>query len=261
MKGLFLFAQILLFVSFSHAATTNRTALTSEQRAALRNQRRAQRLAASGGLIEQNVQGKSVLIVNAQTRIPMSCLEEIATSIRKLAHVKVESAMGESKSAAKPSKDHPVVISLIDDPSSDATILVAPEQCWATVNIANVLKGNPSEQVRSTRIHKEVWRATAMVMGAANSMSQPCLLRQINTLKELDNTRNLLPSPQPVSNMKEVANKLAIAGVRITTYRLACQEGWAPAPTNDIQKAIWDKVHAMPTSPIKIKPETKKVRE
>ena len=30
---------------------------------------------------------------------------------------------------------------------------------------------------------------------------------------------------------------------------------------NEYQKAIWDKVHAMPTAPIKIKPETKKVKE
>ena len=46
-----------------------------------------------------------------------------------------------------------------------------------------------------------------------------------------------------------------------TTYHKAVEEGWAPAPTNEYQKAIWDKVHAMPTAPIKIKPETKKVRE
>ena len=34
-----------------------------------------------------------------------------------------------------------------------------------------------------------------------------------------------------------------------------------PAPTNDVQKAIWDEIHAMPTEPIKIKPETKKVSD
>ena len=46
-----------------------------------------------------------------------------------------------------------------------------------------------------------------------------------------------------------------------SVYRKACEEGWAPAPTNDVQKAIWDKVHAMPTEPIKIKPETKKTEK
>ena len=44
----------------------------------------------------------------------------------------------------------------------------------------------------------------------------------------------------------------------VTNYRTAVKEGWAPQPTNDVQKAIWDKVHAMPTEPLKIKSETKK---
>ena len=56
-------------------------------------------------------------------------------------------------------------------------------------------------------------------------------------------------------------NAKGLTTFSITSYKKACEEGWAPAPTNDIQKAIWDKIHAMPTAPIKIKPETKKVRE
>lgn len=48
---------------------------------------------------------------------------------------------------------------------------------------------------------------------------------------------------------------------RRVPYHRACEEGWAPPPTNDIQKAIWEKVHALPTEPIRIKPETKKVEK
>ena len=48
---------------------------------------------------------------------------------------------------------------------------------------------------------------------------------------------------------------------RLTTYRKACEEGWANPPTNDVQKAIWDKVHALPTEPLKIKPEEKKTEK
>ena len=29
-----------------------------------------------------------------------------------------------------------------------------------------------------------------------------------------------------------------------STYRKACREGWAPAPTNDVQKAIWEDINA-----------------
>lgn len=37
-----------------------------------------------------------------------------------------------------------------------------------------------------------------------------------------------------------------------TTYRHACQEGWAPTPTNDYQKAIWEKERKLPSNPLKI---------
>ena len=237
---------------------TPRAPLTAEQKAELRKMRRERRLAESGGIIERKVAGKSALIVNAQSVVPMECLEEVARSIRELALVKVEAAAGDPSKSHRPTPEHPVVVSVVNDPASDATILVAPEQNWATLNVNLLLRDNPTKEVIASRVHKEVWRATAMAMGAANSMTQPCLLRQINTLRELDHTRSMLPSPQPLNNMIEVADKLGIVRVHRATYRKACQEGWAPPPTNDIQRAIWDKVHQIPDKPIKIEFDPKK---
>lgn len=233
-------------------AENARTPLTAEQKAELRRVRRERRLAESGGIVERNVQGKSALIVNAQSEVPMAYLDEAAASIRGLVLVKVETATGDPSKSHRPTVDHPVVVTVLNDPTSDTTILVAPEQNWATLNVNPLLRDKPSAEVLASRIHKEVWRATAMAMGAANSMTQPCLLRQINTLRELDHTKNMLPSPQPINNMIEVADKLGIVRIRRATYRRACQEGWAPAPTNDVQKAIWDQVRQMPAKPIRI---------
>ena len=53
-----------------------------------------------------------------------------------------------------------------------------------------------------------------------------------------------------------MTKNLRLRGVtefKTTSYLVACREGWAPAPTNDIQKAIWEKVHAPPQKPMKIK--------
>ena len=241
-----------------------RPPLTAEQKAELRRVRRERRLAESGGVVERNVQGGSALIVNAaQGTIPMEFVKEAATSIRGLVQVKVETATGEANKAYRPTAEHPAVVAVINDPASDATILVAPEQNWATLNVAPLLRDNPPKDVLASRMHKEIWRAAAMAMGAANSMTQPCLLRQINTLRELDHTKNMLPSPHPVSNMIEVADKLGIVRVHRATYRKACEEGWAPPPTNDVQRAIWEKVKAEkergPSHPITIQPpKTKK---
>jgi len=38
------------------------------------------------------------------------------------------------------------------------------------------------------------------------------------------------------------------------------EEGWAPAPTNEYQKIVWDKVHAIPQKPMKIEFDPKKGR-
>ena len=42
------------------------------------------------------------------------------------------------------------------------------------------------------------------------------------------------------------------------TYREACRKGIAPAPTNEYQKAIWEKEHAVPKNPMKIEFDPKK---
>jgi len=46
------------------------------------------------------------------------------------------------------------------------------------------------------------------------------------------------------------------------TYRRACHLGWAPPPTNDVQRAIWEKIKAEkergPTKPITIPPPNAK---
>ena len=251
-------ASIVVAQDAAQGDGSSRAPLTAEQKAELRRERRERRLAESGGIVERKVEGKSALIVNAQSVVPIEYIEEAAASIRGLALVKVEATVGDPSKIHRPTPEHPVVVSVVNDPASDATILVAPEQNWATLNVSLLLRDNPPKDVVASRIHKEIWRATAMAMGASNSMTQPCLLRQINTLRELDHTKNMLPSPQPINNMIEVADKFGIVRVHRATYRKACEEGWAPAPTNDVQKAIWDKVHEMPTEPIKIKPETKK---
>jgi hypothetical protein len=49
---------------------------------------------------------------------------------------------------------------------------------------------------------------------------------------------------------------LGVLPAQRATDMKACQEGWAPAPTNDVQKAIWEKVKAekseKPSKPIKV---------
>ncbi len=48
--------------------------------------------------------------------------------------------------------------------------------------------------------------------------------------------------PQIMGTMLNQAKARGIPLTRRTTYKQAVKEGWAPAPTNDIQRAVWDEV-------------------
>lgn len=47
-------------------------------------------------------------------------------------------------------------------------------------------------------------------------------------------------SPMSMKMIVANCNKRGIPTLRHGTYRSACEHGWAPAPTNDVQKAIWE---------------------
>ena len=149
------------------------------------------------------------------------------------------------------------MIAVIDDPAQP-TILVAPEDGWATLNVAKLKSDKPSAELLKLRLHKEFWRTFAYLMGAANAQQQPCLMRPITSVADLDSHKVAVLSPGPMGNVAASMSMMGFARTEYATFRRACEEGWAPAPTNDVQKAIWDKVHEMPTEPLKIKPETKK---
>ena len=54
----------------------------------------------------------------------------------------------------------------------------------------------------------------------------------------------VLTKMEPFMSMRDCFPKMGISPYRRVTYKMAVKEGWAPAPTNDYQKAIWDKVKA-----------------
>lgn len=65
------------------------------------------------------------------------------------------------------------------------------------------------------------------------------------TLAARDEVRRLLPA-------------LGFEPAVVATYLTACREGWAPAPTNDFQRVIWERALSEkergPTNPIRILP-------
>lgn len=62
--------------------------------------------------------------------------------------------------------------------------------------------------------------------------------------------------------VKRLLPQVGFLPAMVATYRTACREGWAPPPSNDVQRAIWERAlsdkERGPTNPITIPPPGKK---
>ena len=222
-----------------------------------------------GGIaVQQGSKQGCIGFVNAQSKIPTSEIIKVVSNLKKLFSQDMRIHSGKVKELPNrkevESAGLTIAVFAVDDPSLP-TLLAAPEERWSLVNVAKIDKGLPKGPVATTfianRFRAELMRAFSLVAGGASSQ-YPNNIHTATDLAQLDSMdADALTMDVVMRCQNHLLNNLKIKPERVVSYRMAVQEGWAPAPTNDIQKAIWDKVHAMPTAPIKIKPETKKVRE
>lgn len=255
MKKVF-FIVALICAGIAVADTVKpRKRLTAEERRA----RRDARIAADGGLVERPAEGKAIRVLSKTDKISVKELEGIVAEITKLLGFKVEVV-----DTDKPTKLKTGCLIVLAEQEGAPTLLIAPEEPWASINVKKLSADKPSAELLKTRIKKQLWRAFGYAMGAANSNMQPCLMRPIFSLKDLDSEKVAILCPEPLSAISHNAQRLNIAQSRRTTYKRACIEGWAPAPTNDVQKAIMAQVKAEqskePTKGMKIKFDPKKGR-
>lgn len=200
-------------------------------------------LAKTGGLVQQPVSGPSVVFLNAQTRVPAAALASTTDQMRSILRLAMvlqsrpsSDPVTEALKALADTNTAAVVV--IADAAGYPALLVAPESRWALVNIAALdSAGLPAAQL-TERVQKEVWRAFGFVMGAANSAYVQCLMKPVFTPEDLDALRPKTLCPEPFGKIIEQAQKLGMKLSRTTTYKKAAEEGWAPAPTNDVQRAI-----------------------
>lgn len=219
-------------------------------------ERRARIYRHTGGMIVRPVSGKFFRIVNA-AGVPTETVALVSDSIHSGVFFRMVTTNQDL--STKAALDETTGFALFFVKNDGPRILVAPEDRWAQVNVAALASDDP--KVFRERILKESWRAVVYAMGGGNSQFPQCVMKPMDSLADLDANTSLIASPEVFGNVTATARKFGLGVVQQTTYLRACQEGWAPAPTNDVQKAIWDKVHAVPTEPLKIKPETKKVRD
>lgn len=152
-----------------------------------------------------------------------------------------------------------LAVIVVDDEKAP-TSLVALEDRWATVNVAKLGAGLATDEAkvkfRDSRARKELYRVFSLLCGGGSSQFKGTLMN-CATFNEMDVCNEYMPM-DVIGCAKEYLQKFGVEPEVTAAYSQACREGWAPQPTNKYQKAAWDRIHALPTKPIKIVPESQR---
>ena len=270
-----LIALALVFsVLLAHADTNivkrEHRKLTEAERAARRAEmaaKRAARIAADGGWVVKPSKDNVARVVSAQGRVPLDVIEKFVaqfnTGLRMYIEVSQIASSADVWQTLRNAQNMPRTgaVMLVVDDESLPRILCAMEEGWSILNVRDLDSDMPPKDVYEKRIGKEINRAFAQAFGAGISYNRPCVMVPAFSLRDIDAIEFPVISPEAMSKMEEVGNKRHIDRMIRTTYKIACREGWAAAPTNEVQRKVWKEVHDLPTNPIKIEFDPKTDRK
>lgn len=211
-------------------------------------------LARTGGWLARPRDGRVIRIVDRQTKVPREMIEGIAKRAGSLLTLPFEVVDGETgKCYAKDHNERVGLWLVVDeDPACPLKMLAAPDDRFVKVNVTELSSDGTSGEKLNVRVTKEIWRGLVYGLGGGNNKFPGCLMIPAPGLSELDAIRAQNPCPAPFNVMSDTAHKIGIKPTGRATYRQACEEGWAPEPTNDCQKVIWNEIHSKPTKPLQI---------
>lgn len=203
----------------------------------------------SGGYIELVNTGKVVQVINKDAACPEPAFGRLIEMFEKQVGVPF---VTEAKKLQGKLDDNAAARVVVVSDDTTPVLLCAPEDGWAVVNVKPLKADEPNDFAFRTRCEKEIMRGLGLALGCANSMAPPCVMTEFRALSDLDTiVKNYGPDSQ--NKIFYTARFRGCQPKQYISYRRACQEGIAPAPTNDVQKAIWDEVHQLPSEPIVIK--------
>lgn len=234
-------------------------ALPKEQQEAYKEKQRAERIAYAGGIVRKSDGKGRIIYANMQETVPSADIEKTMNVLAKYLHIRIDTINVKSEDIKDVNKfliaNKGMAVVMVVDNSTDPSILVAPEDKWAKVNIGKFKNSNIG-----SRCQIELLRAFCFLCGGIGSEYKNPLTGFIAHPSQLDDAPIAQLPMDVINRFIPYLKQMGVVPYVEGTYRKACKEGWAPAPTNDVQKAIWDKIHAIPSKPMKIEFDAKKGR-
>ncbi len=200
--------------------------------------------AKTGGLVEPPAKSKVVVLLDARSDSERPSMTNFIASAERMLMVRCERRTicltgtdCPRKIAIDAKKAGAGAVVLFYERSGDPTLTVFPEDAVALVNMLPLKSPDKSEMSR--RFSKEFWRSLGFALGAYGSEAMGSSLVAVYSLPELDAVRGFGLSPQQLSAVHSVKSRLGMFGKRAVPYSRACREGWAPAPTNAVQRSLY----------------------
>lgn len=140
-------------------------------------------------------------------------------------------------------KDAAVAIVIAATGNDNPSLVVCPEDKIAVINadkLATKLPADNAKEILSSRIEKEMWRAVAFVMGGWES-DMPCVMMPVFSVEQFDANEMLMTCPPVSGKIQKNAKELNVRRTQHVPYMIAARQGWAPAPTNEVQQKIWNR--------------------
>lgn len=245
-----LIAGVLIPSAFSQVKKERET----EEQKAARKARMYKKL--GGHVINKGTMKGKFIFINTQTAIPEEPLRETAKSMAdflmsdfSLQHSDSPVSFVDAAKTVKASGATAGVV--IGKDAAMPALTIVPDSLCAYINVTP-LEGDAKLSPRRVRL--EMWRALGYLYGID---FEGCMLHPVKTIDELDELPNAL-SQEALYHITHTLEQSGITPSTRATYRTACKEGWAPAPTNDVQQAIWNEFHELPSKPITIEFDPKK---
>ena len=219
-----------------------------------------------GGLVvnPSSFKGK-IAIVNAQKVVSNSEIENVATTLSNASGCNVVTESGSpaiTEAASHKNKSQAEVAIVVVADETTPAMLLAPEDHWGVVNVNRLTDDLGSERAKVKflphRTRKEIIRAFSILCGGGSSQFKGNVMNAAS-MREMDYMKETIPVDM-INYWRLHLATLGVTPKKVASYADACQQGWAPPPTNSVQKAIWDQIHAMPANPMKIEFDPKKGR-
>lgn len=215
--------------------------------------RRTRPVVDRGGFLDRKTDGGVVRFIDMRGG-DATDISGLVANVASAADVAAETVRAERREGAKTletakaalaEKGVAVAVVVCDDGTDSPTLTVCPEDRMAVVNAGKLKDGNPA--VFERRLKNEMLRALGFVLGGYASI-HPCVMKPVYKVSDLDALPPVF-SPPVRGFMEEGATAWKVARVERIPYATAVRQGWAPAPTNDVQKAIWAEFHSATNAP------------